>query len=361
MIVGGLAAMFCLTGALQAQRRPYFVLFQQEHFFGPVPSPRSEAMASADVAIGGAATSVWYNPAGIGTVADWSADLTTAGPFYVLRASDYAFAGFARRLHPKLTAALSLNRLAVGPTSFQIDIDGQDFEMDAPTVNDLIATVAATPLPGLHLGVNAHFFTFRPFDDVRASRTFYADAGALYVRRLPDRSELRLGASLVNFTYADLTLRSPIGTEASNVFPVIGRAGVAYERSLALSVPGAGSQPLRMLLTAEYQDLLNSPYRTTLRFGSEWVLAEVLALRLGFFTQSANDFGIANNRSRVNDATYGFGIHIPVSRISGGKWPVHAQLDYYALESPPQIFSGSRQPNKRGFGLRIVADLPSHP
>ncbi len=343
-----------------AQRRPYFTLFQQEHFFGPVPGARSEAMAKTDVAVGGTVTSVWYNPAGVGTIADWEADLSTSGPFYVLRESDYYFAGFAKRIHPKIVAALSVNQLAIGPTSFQIDIAGQDYPVDEPTVTDFMATVAAEPLKGLHVGVNAHLFGMKNFNDVPADRTFYLDAGALYRFELANGAHLQAGASIVNLNYAKLRLTSPTGDTASNVFPVIGRAGVSYAQDFTVNIPGAGSQSLGLLVTTEFQDLFNSEFRSAFRLGGEAVLAEVLALRLGFFTLSEDDAGFSGNRARVNDFTYGFGIQVPVHRISDGKLPIDAMLDYYSLESPPVIFSGSRQPNKRGFGLRIVAHLPSN-
>ncbi len=360
-ISGGMLCLILVAGlsSLQAQRRPYFPFFQQEHFFGPVPSPRTESMGRSEVAVGGTVTTSWHNPAGIGTIADWELDLSTAAPFYALRESDYYYAGVAKRLHPKLVTALSLNRLAIGPTSFTLNVDGQNYPVNEPYVNDLVATVAAELLPGLHLGVNAHLFTFKAFDEVAAARSFYVDAGALYALKLSGGGEVRVGASVVNLNYAELLLESPAGTSSSNVFPVIGRAGIAYEQGFDIEVPGAGTQSLRVLLSSEYQDLFNSPIRSAFRLGGEAVLADLLALRLGFFTQSEDDFGFANNRDRINAFTYGFGLKVPVDRLSGGKFPVSAHLDYYAMPSPAVIFSGSRLPNKRGFGLRVVALLPS--
>lgn len=130
-------------------------------------------------------------------------------------------------------------------------------------------------------------------------------------------------------------------------------------------MPGGGTQPLTWTLTTEVQDLFNSQYRNTFQLGGEWVLAQALAFRMGYITQSENDFGIANNRDRFHDWTYGFGIILPTHNWFGAGFPFQTHLDYYSLENPPVTFSGPRRPNKRGFTLRLVhiftTPSPSNP
>ncbi|RMG67239.1 MAG: hypothetical protein D6722_13535 [Bacteroidetes bacterium] len=360
-----LLRFFTLLGALglalpasaQLGGRPYFPFFQQEFFFGNLPSPRAEAMARAGVALPGAPTSYYYNPAGIGTVEDWAAEATTSAPFYLLREADYYHAGFVKRFHPKLVAGLNLYQFAMGPSTFTVDIEGEDFELEAPTSTDMAATVAFEPLSGLQLGLTAHLFNWDLFDDVADARSLYLDFGALYTRQLASGDRLTAGLGVVNITGDEITFESPIGTTSSNVFPIVARLGLTYEKELRLSLPGAGDQPLALLVTTEYQDLLNNDFRTTFRLGTEAVLADVLAVRLGFFTQNQDDQGVANNRDRVSDITYGFGFILPLKRLSEGRIPARLALDFYAMEPPPVVFQGTRLPNRRGFGLRLISDL----
>lgn len=355
---GGAVLCLCLlTLGLSAQRRDYFPFFQQEYWFGHLPGARAEAMGRADVAVGNSVTSRFYNPAGIGLIEDWEADLTTSAPYYLARNADFYFAGYAKRLHPKLVAALSVHQLAIGPTGFTVDIAGDDYPLDKPTSATLTATVAAEVVPGLQVGVNANYYRMKFFDDVRAFGSVFLDAGALYSRKLSNDAEIRAGVGVSNATFGEIAFESPTGIEDDNVFPVTARGGVSYLQDFTIEIPGAGRQPLALLLTTEYQNLLNFQYRTAFKVGGELTLAEVLALRLGYYTRDEQDFGVANNRGRVHDFTYGFGFIIPLGRLSEGKLPFALHLDYYSLENPPLVFSAQRGPNKRGFALRLVSDL----
>ncbi|MEM7658203.1 MAG: hypothetical protein AAF399_18900 [Bacteroidota bacterium] len=332
----------------------------QEFLFGNLPSPQQEGMGRAGVALPGSPASYWFNPAGIGPVQDWSADLSTSAPFYVLRESDYYFAGFAKRIHPRLVAGLNLNQLAVGPTGFDITIDGQRYPLDRPRMSHVTGTLTGEVVDGLYLGVNAHLFNWKNFEDVSASNTLYLDAGALYQLEIGEQEEVNIGFSLGNLTGAAASFESPTGVVDENWLPIIARAGVSYRKGLNLELPGAGTQPLELLLTTEFQNVLNSEYRTAFRLGGQATVAQYIVLRLGFFTQSNDDLGNSDNFSRITDVTYGFGVLVPLDRLSDGKWPIQMGLDYFSLESPPATSQGTRLPNKRGFAIRLISSLPSN-
>ncbi len=356
----GIGLLLCLLSlSLQAQRRDYYPFFQQEYWFGHLPGARAEAMGRADVAVGNSITSRFSNPAGIGLIQDQEVDLSTSAPYYLATNADFYFAGYAQRIHPKLTVALSVFQLAIGPTGFTVDIGGDNYPLDEPKSTTLTATVAAEVLPGLQVGLNANYYRMKFFDDVRASGSFFLDAGALYSLQLPNEAELRAGVGVSNATFSEISFESPTGIEDDNVFPVTARGGVSYLQDFTINIPGAGEQSLDLLLTTEYQNLLNFAYRTAFKVGGEITLADVVAIRLGYYTRDEQDFGVANNRDRIHDFTYGFGFIIPTSRLTKGKLPFTLYLDYYALENPPVVYSAQRGPNKRGFALRLVSDLTS--
>lgn len=316
-------------------------------------------MGKADVAVGGTVTALNYNPAGIGTIQGWEANASTSAPFYALRASDYLFAGYAKRVHEKAVVAFSVNQLAVGPTTFNVIIGNQNYEVESPRVDNYTLTLAAEPIKNLHIGLNTHLFSWKLFEGVASAKSLILDGGVLYTYQLSNNRSLRAGASLVNAGFSTLTFSAPDGAESSNNFPVIARAGVTYQQNGEMNVPGAGAIPVAFLVTTEIQDLLNNDYRNAWRLGTEVVLANVLALRLGFFTNTEDDFGFTNNRPRVNDITYGFGFIVPFNDLTNGSLPFTLHADYLSLEPAPVVFSGSRLPNKRVFSLRIVSPISS--
>lgn len=343
-----------MTGALWAQNREYFPFFQQEWFFGNLPGAATEAMGRADVAVGGSVSSMFYNPAGIGTIDSWEATFSTSAPYYVLRESDYFFAGYAKRLSEKLVAGLTWNHFAVGPTNFTVQIDGVDYPMDKPATTVLALTAAYEPLDRLQVGVSGNLFVWKLFDDVSRSAAPLLDVGALYAIQESENSRLQAGFGLTNASFSQITFSSPANTSSTSAFPVIARMGLSYQRKGNVRIPGLDPQPVRWLATAEFTDVLNSPYRTGLNAGSEVVLAEMLALRLGFHTRTEDDGGFANNRARISDVTYGFGLILPLDKLGVDRLPARLHVDYTSLENPPAIFSGPRLPNKRMFAFRLI-------
>lgn len=351
--------LFTILPKESVAQKPYFPFFQQEWFFGNHPSARTEALGKADVAIGGTVTSLNYNPAGIGTIQEWEANASTSGPYYLLRESDYLFAGYAKRVHEKAVVAFSVNQFAVGATTFDVTIGNQRYDIDNPRVDNYTLTLAAEPIKNLHIGLNTHLFSWKLFEDVASAKSVILDGGILYTYQLSSNRSLRAGASLVNAGFSTITFAAPDGNESSNNFPAIARAGVTFQQDGEMNVPGVGAMPVAFLVTTEIQDLLNNDYRNAWRLGTEVILANVLALRLGFFTNTEDDFGFTNNRSRINDITYGFGFIVPFNDLTNGNLPFTLHADYLSLEPAPVVFSGSRLPNKRVFSLRIVSPISS--
>lgn len=352
MLTRFIFTFFCLAMSLPLLGQ-YHYRFQQEYFFGNLPDPRSEAMGKASVAIGGSVASVFQNPASLATTGQQQVYVSTSAPFYILEESDYYFTGYSRRILPGIIAGISLNQLRIGPTGFETDINGKDFPLDKPVSSNLALTVAAEPLKGLTLGINANVFGLKYFDEVKPTRALNIDLGGLYVIHLSEHNKLQFGLGVTNILGSSIALISPEGDEASNNLPTVARIGAAYIINTEMDYPGAGSGPLQLTLTTEYQNVLNNDFRTTFRLGGEMVFWEFLAFRLGVFTQTLDDLGNSENRDQLNDITYGFGVIIPFEKLSGRNLPFIASLDYTSLESAPVVYSGTRLPNKRMFSLKI--------
>ncbi len=332
--------------------------FQQEYFFGRMPSAQIEAMGGADVAVGGSGPSLFFNPAGIGLVANQEVTLNISAPFYALVNSNYTFLSYVRRVNDRLVGAVSVNRFSMGESSFTVDIAGGDYPVETPVINNFAATGAFSVTGAVQAGVNLNVFRWKLFDDVSASSAFLGDVGATWTKELASSSNtpatLRVGASVTNLTFSSITFSAADGAEASAEFPAVARVGVSYAVHREVSVRGAGDMPVALLATFEVQDVLNNEFRTGVRFGVEGRFYEVLSIRLGAFTHKLDDFDVANNKSTLSDITYGFGIAIPVSRFTGGKLPADVHVDYVSLKQPPYVESGRRLANMRGFTFRLV-------
>ncbi|MEZ4777666.1 MAG: hypothetical protein R3D00_31115 [Bacteroidia bacterium] len=332
----------------------YSYFFQQEYFFGNLPNARVEAMGRANVAVGGSVASQFFNPAGIGIIEDQEVALSTSAPFYLLSNSDYYYAGYARRIRPNLVAAISVNQMAVGPTTFKVDINNVDYPLDKPKSTNIALTAAMEPVKGLHVGINANLYRMKFFDDVSTFNALHIDAGALYRLEINPKQHLQFGASVNNAAKSSITFASPLGDEATSEFPVVARIGAAYIAETEITLPGAGTGPLELTFTAEFQDVLNNAYRTGILMGAEARVWNVFSLRLGYLSLNSDDGGLSTNKPRLSNFTYGFGFQIPLQTLTDGTVPFDVHLDYVSLEPPSYTFGGTRLSNMRTFGLRLV-------
>lgn len=333
--------------------------FQQEYFFGRLPSARTEAMGRAGVAAGEGTGNLFLNPATLGLTENYDAVFSTSGPFYVLRESDYFFLAASHRFSEKIVGAFSINDFAIGPTTFDIDFGRERFPLDLSHSLNVAVSGAAELLPGLHAGLNLNLYRWTYIDEVKATYNGHIDVGLLYTKALAAEAgrsrELRLGLSVANTTFSEITFYSPENDTATQAFPAILRVGAAYQSTREINYPGIGRGPLAFTATAEYQNVLNYDYLTAFRFGTEVIFYDVLALRLGGFTRSEDDGGLPEyNFSVSRDITYGFGFRFPLEQITKGKVPCTMWLDYTSLESAPTSNIGGRLPNFRTFTFRFI-------
>ncbi|MEM6347274.1 MAG: hypothetical protein AAF927_25515 [Bacteroidota bacterium] len=330
----------------------------QEEYFGgaQLPSMRAEAMGRAQVAIGGSIMQNFINPASIGTIKFRSLDVSSSGPFYLLDESDYGYVGFAQRINDsKWVGGVSVRAFLVGPTTFDATINGQKYELDKSRTINTTVSVAREILPGLQLGLNANLYRLRLFRDADAGHMPHLDLGLLYTKALSAEQNLRLGLSVNNFLFGRIAYKAPNGDEDIFNMPAIMRVGASYSGESSISLPQSGTGSLRYLLTVEFQDYLNNDYYTALRVGGELVIWDLLALRIGAFRRNNDDGGRVENFRVVRDFTYGFGLIVPLNKISKQSWPIRMHLDYTSLQQArTSNFISGRIPNMRGLSIRLA-------
>ncbi|MEL6674589.1 MAG: hypothetical protein AAFR61_20430 [Bacteroidota bacterium] len=341
---------------------PYFLSaqynsnFNQEYFFGRLPSAKTEALGGADVAIGGTVMSIFQNPAAIGSITNQQLDLSTGAPFFVLRESDYYFAGYAQRINDWLVAALSLNRFAIGQTTFEINLGTERYEVDNPRVNNVALTLAAEPIEGLQAGVNINLFNWKYINDIGQARSLPIDLGAIYSLDAGP-GKLSLGASATSLIFGKINFEDPLDNVYTQEFPRVLRIGGAYQGETEFEA-GNFTHHLAYLVTIQYQNVLNNDYRGGLRLGLEGVLWRVLALRVGYFRLNEDDNGLPNeNFGFSRGPTYGFGLIIPLKLGDG--FPDQMRVDYTSLPQPQLRRNSTRLPNSRTFSFQFIWTLPN--
>ncbi len=357
----------CFIFAVVELSAQYTSGFQQEYFYGNLPSAKTEALGKADAAIGGTVASTFFNSASLGGIEKREAYISTSAPFYILKNSNYYYAGYAQRIIPRIVAAISINNFAIGQTTFDVNIGDERYPVTKGLTSNLALSVAGTPLKGFYIGLNFNFLRWKLFDDVKAAATFHIDGGLFYKLEIPDLKKLRhhaqFGVSVNNFTKSNLTWEAPDGNQATNELPMIGRFAAAYMFGTDINLPVAGKGPLDFTFTLEYQNTFNSDFYNSFHVGLESVLWEVLAFRIGYFRQTKDDLGQEVNYDYIRDFTYGFGAIVPLNKITNDKVPLAIYLDYTSLKPPSTSDLSSlkasvgRIPNMRTFTLRVVWTL----
>ena len=330
-----------VTGFTQNKR--YNDNFQQEYFFGNVPSARTEAMAKTDVAIGGAVSSSFFNPAGTGLIKKSAAQLSYSKPYYALTRSRYYYAGYAMKWK-KFTFGLTYHRYEARAAGWTIDVGYKEYRVNNPITVNSTVNVVYEPIENLYVGLNYNTYFWTIFDDVGTDIASHADVGLLYIHKLTDnehRSRLQFGASVNNFTTATITYHSPDDTYSTSPFPVVARGGLAWMSRREMKIPGSLLQ-VDVTASAQYQTLFNNSYREGINIGTEAEINDVFAFRLGYWTYNLNDNGFTTNKSRVRDITYGFGVLIPCKERE-------FRIDYAAMKAPAHSTRGTRLPNFHTF------------
>ncbi|MBI1307729.1 MAG: hypothetical protein GC181_14090 [Bacteroidetes bacterium] len=345
-------SLMLLSALANAQ---YYEHFQNEYFFGNQNCAKTEAMGYADVAIGGGVYSMYQNPAGISLIKNQEAYISRSRPYYLLTNARYTFAGFAKRINPKMVLAATFHQFNVGATHFVVDINGTDWDIDRPTTNNAAVTFAYQPIKNLHVGINVNYFYWKLFNNIPAGTVFQHDLGALYVLPLNKEKKQRLqfAASVTNITKVSLTYMDPNRRKAVSEFPEVFRAGLSWFSGHQIHLPKTEPISADINVTVQHQDVLNNNYLTQNSLGAECIFASAFCFRMGLRSLTVNDEGISTNLSKVNDLTIGMGLIIPLNEKTGGKIPGKLYIDYAALKQPPHNTSFRRLDNMHVLSLRF--------
>ncbi len=323
-----------------------------ELFFHHLPSARAEAMGRGYVAIDGDLFANFYNPAGLASA---RGALVTGSylpsPLLLLKKSSLSFIGGGFQIGDYGVVALSRCHLSFGRRLLW-NFDHQRIEEFTPGVS-MYALTMATDLESFLFGVNLKLIHRRyGFDD--NTNTGLMDLGILRNFSLQEGGKIQqvatVGVSLFNFTYSSI---GPSGNE--DELPVIFRLGGSYRISLFGCSVLENLETFDALCHIEYQKLLNSKYEKGIKMGGEFTLLELLIVRYGYYRRRIDDLGHPQaNKSLLSGNTYGFGVRIPLSQLSGSKIPLDLRFDMVRLPQPSYVKTGTTEGKFSQYTLNLI-------
>ncbi len=327
--------------------------FLHESFFGRLPSARAEAMGRAYTSIDGDLTSVFFNPAGIASIKGIELDGSYASPYYVLNNASYSFFSMGYKFNDLLTVALSKNSFHFGQEIQYTDAMGNSFGTFIPQNHNYTITLASQPVKNLLIGLNANYFKWTP--PMTEAAALYLDLGAIkkiaFKRNKEVEHVVNIGASITNLNFAK-TRMVLSGKTSEEHLPVITRYGANYQLTMSKNLLIDTLNTFTFLLQGEYKKLLNSPYLSGIHLGVEITFIEFLSARLGYYEEKQDDYNNPTvNRNQISAITYGFGLQLPVHKLT--KLPLQVHMDYTILPQPSHTLDKQYLSNFSTYNLRL--------
>ena len=256
-----------------------------------------------------------------------------ASPCYLLRKASYNFVGVGCEINNYLAAGLTRRHFNYGEYALTEDIHGNAIYI-TPYESNYCLTLSAQVIKDLFIGLNSNILLVQLTDKV--SRTIYFDAGTIkefiLTNNAVSRHLIYVGASITNFSYSKVRFTSFQG-ESINNLPVIIRYGANYQFSYKNPRLNDSLKTIKSLVQVEYNDVINSSYLSSIHLGVELTIFEIYAFRAGYYMEREYDYGLqANNNSEISSFTYGFGIQLPLYKLT--KLPLNIKLDLTSLPQP---------------------------
>ena len=290
-----------------------------ELYFGRQPSARSEALGKCGAGLSQGVYASSHNPGLLSFESHCQFSLSESSPYYELDDSRFTCVGALYKKPGCGTFGISFYQFhGLYP---QTEVE------DKQTAYTL--SYAFLLFPDFSIGINLNWMR----DQVSGSMThrdvnaFPVDVGLVKTfadSQVPNwLKETQIGVSVLN------VLASEIGDDQYKYpLPVVAKGGGSARLAL-------GQLPdwLSVLMTAEYQHVLNSKVHRCYKFGSETTVSHWLSVRLGYYKESVDHYNNTLYRKYIEDFTYGLGVKIPFNQWAQAI-PLEIQLDLVHLNQP---------------------------
>lgn len=331
-----LTVLNCLLINLEAQ---IYQGFAQEMFLFSQPDARSEAMGRGSAVLYGSPFTSFYNPASSSFSKGANAEVSHLEfTFPMGQKGNYDFYGAGANLGKYGSLSFNYLNYTYGEIFYYTGESGPNvLKKYQPSENIFMLNYSRNVIDGLSAGININYFQDKIGVGEVSGWTF--DVGLLKKYSFESEKinqDIYLGLGLTNFTnteisYSNANWKTLLPLQ-SDYLPSIMRLAAGYEFQPKSKV--TGYQLIKVLFTTEYMDLLNSADNSQFQLGAELTLLEILKLRGGYFTMGIENYGVDRNVSRLNEATYGLGIELPVKKFSNMTVPLTIRFDHTSLPFP---------------------------
>ncbi|HEX2865662.1 MAG TPA: hypothetical protein VHO03_01400 [Ignavibacteriales bacterium] len=333
-----LTVLNCLLINIEAQ---IYRGYAQEMFLFSQPDARSEAMGRGSAVLYGSPFTSFYNPASSSFLKGANAEVSHLEFTYPMgQKSNYEVYGAGANLDRYGSISFNYLHYVFGEEFYYTgDFDPYVLTKYQPSENIFMMNYSRNIIDGLSAGININYFQnkFGANNEV-SGWTF--DAGLLKKYNFESeeiKHDIYLGLGLTNFTNAKISypitnIETLVPLKQDDYLPSIMRLAAGYE--FQPKSKAADFRLIKVLFTTEYMDLLNSSNNSQFQLGAEVTLLEILKLRGGYFTMGIEDYGDNRNVSRLNEATYGLGIELPIKKISNMAIPLNVRFDHTSLPFP---------------------------
>jgi hypothetical protein len=312
-------------------------------FFNRLPGARVEAMGRGYVSVEGDMAGVFFNPASIATLNGLVLNGSFSSPYYLLENARYIYFSAGYGINKYLSVGLSRNHFNFGEDALLTDETGTLLDTTAikPFYTIYSLTLASQPSKNLYIGFNINYYHVELHPAFRISSPVYFDFGAIKkfnLRQYRDYTHtVSVGASIVNLNAAKVKFGSDDTIKpAYEELPVITRYGANYTFAINQYLLFDTLKIVEALFQMDYMMLLNSEFRSGIHTGAEILIYELLAIRAGYYQEKIDDLGIPeSNEDKLSAFTYGFGVQIPLHKIT--RIPLHIKFDYTSL--PQESYS----------------------
>ncbi len=316
--------------------------FLPEFFFGRQSNARAESLgmgyASVDKDLGG----VYFNPASTASLKGLSIIYSNTPPEYYSTKGFYSFMAISYKLNKKNQISISQFKFDYGKTQI-VNVT------EKPIIKKTNINFSSEINKNFLIGLSTNFFFWRPGNS-SSSKTIFFDLGI--IRKNIILNSLNFGISISNFNHSSTSTTFQNVYEKFNL-PVISRFALSYSHKFGGKLSKDTSvSPLEFFIQTEYQKIINSEFRSSIKFGCEMKIFNLFSLRGGWYKEKISDFGLPLiNKNTLSSITYGLGFNLPLKKII--HFPFNIQVDYVSLPQVSYLKQLETLPNFKTIDVKL--------
>jgi len=309
-------------------------------FFGRLPGARAEGMGRSGAAAAGGASGHFFNPAYAALAGGISLSATRAQPFYRYKDARYLFIGLTFNQGSYGAFGISRWRFDTGNTPQSADrwkaswyTISYAFKAGKGGYCGLSLNTIQQEMTG---GGSGSAGADQPFLAQERS-SFFMNAGLvkLFTWTGAGRSTeaLLISAGFTNLSGAHLSYTNRDILRADTAVPSILRLGLSFTGARLKNSPSR-KEVVRLISLAEYYCTTRDRSHAGINLGAEISLYSVCSVRAGYCREKTGNAALSGASGVYSGATWGFGIEVPVNRLTGNRLSCTMKLDYAHLAEP---------------------------